>query len=99
MTVFQIPANGQLHLYNSCNVYNEHVKDIVIQIHREPRAVPMKLLEPKRKCPKPIPRYFQNHVVWSRVLKCSVKSYAIGPQPNAISMNFYSCEILTHETI
>jgi len=28
---------------------------------------------------KAIPRHLQNHVVWSWTLKCSVKSYVIGP--------------------
>ena len=45
----------------------------------EPRAMTMKLWEPERKCPKAIPRHLQNHVVWSRILKCSVKSYVTGP--------------------
>jgi hypothetical protein len=49
----------------------------------KPRAVTMKLWEPKRKCPKAVPTQIQNHVVWSRILKCSVKSYVTGPQPNA----------------
>ena len=38
----------------------------------------MKLWAPKRKCPKAIPRPFQNHVGWSRALKSSVKSYVTG---------------------
>ena len=54
----------------------------------EPRAMTMKLWEPKRKSPKAVPRHLQNHGVWSRILKCIVKSYT---QPNAMSMNFYSC--------
>ena len=41
----------------------------------EPGAVTMRLWEPKWKCPKAVLRYLQNHVVWSRTLKCSVKSY------------------------
>ena len=57
----------------------------------KPWAVTMKLWEPKRKCPKAVPTHLQNHVVWSWILKCSVKSYVTGPQPNAIPMNFYSC--------
>ena len=44
----------------------------------EPRAVTMMLREPKRKCPKAVPTHLQHHVVWSQVLKCSVKSYATG---------------------
>ena len=45
----------------------------------EPKAATMKLWEPKRKCPKAFPIEFQNHVVWSRTLKCSVKPYVTGP--------------------
>ena len=37
-----------------------------------PRAVTMKLWEPKRKCPKAIPTNLQNHVVWLWTLKCNV---------------------------
>ena len=53
----------------------------------EPRAVTMKLWDPKRECPKAVPTHLQNYVVWSRTLECSVKSYVTGSQPNAISMN------------
>jgi len=36
--------------------------------------------EPKRKCPNAVvPTHLQDHVVWSRILKCSVKSYVTGP--------------------
>ena len=47
----------------------------------EPRAVTMKLWEPKRKCPKAaVPTHLQHHVVvWSWALKCSVKPYVTGP--------------------
>ena len=45
----------------------------------EPRAMTMKLWEPKRKCPNTVPTHLHNHVVWSRILKCSVKSYVTGP--------------------
>ena len=46
----------------------------------EPWAVTMKLWEPKRKCAKAaVPNHFQNHGVWSRALKCSVKSYVTMP--------------------
>ena len=37
------------------------------------------------------PNTSKHYVVWSRTLKCSVKSYVTGPQPNAISIHFYSC--------
>ena len=51
----------------------------------------MKLWEPKRKCPKDVSTHLQimycghgfSSVVWSHMWS--------GPQPNAISINFYSC--------
>ena len=45
----------------------------------EPRAMTMQLWEPKRSVQKTIPRHFQHHVVWSRALKCSGKSYVTKP--------------------
>jgi hypothetical protein len=65
----------------------------------EPRAVTMKLWEPKSKWPKAIPRHFQNHVVWSRILKCSVKSYVIRP---SIECYFNECpimQVLAHDKL
>ena len=65
----------------------------------EPRVVTMKLWEPEKECPKAVPRHFQNHVVWSQALKCSVKSYVIGPSTKCYSMSFYSCGVFTHDEI
>jgi hypothetical protein len=45
----------------------------------EPRAVTMKMWEPKRKWPEAVPTHLQNHEVWSRTLKCNVKSYVTSP--------------------
>jgi hypothetical protein len=36
------------------------------------------IVRAQRKCPKVVPTHLQNHVVWSRALKCSVKSYVTG---------------------
>ena len=36
------------------------------------------IVRDQKKCPKAVPRRFQNHVVWSWPLKCSVKSCVIG---------------------
>ena len=57
----------------------------------KPRAVTMKLWEPKRECPKVIPRHLQNLGVWSRPSGVVWTHMWPGPPPNAISMNFYSC--------
>ena len=55
----------------------------------EPRAVTMKLWEPKRKCPKAVPTHLHNRIVWSRTLKCSVKSYVAGPSTKCCFYNFF----------
>ena len=40
-----------------------------------------------------VPTHLQNHVVWSRTLKCSVKAYVTGPSTkcNVVSMILCSC--------
>ena len=65
----------------------------------EPRAMTMKLWEPKRKCPKAVPRHLQNHVVWSRTLKCSVMSYVIGPSIKCYFNDFLFMWVLVHDKI
>ena len=56
----------------------------------EPRAMTMKLWEPKRKWPKAVPIHLPTHVVWSRTFKCSAKSYVTRSSTETISMNVYS---------
>ena len=51
----------------------------------------MNLWEPKRKCPKAVPTHLQTHVVWSRALKCSVKSYLTGPSTKCYIKWIYIC--------
>jgi hypothetical protein len=63
----------------------------------EPRAMTMKFWEPERKCPKAIPRHFQNHVLW--LWWCSVKSYVTGTSTNANLMIFHSCGPHTWQNI
>ena len=60
-----------------------HTPFIMPRLHghftHEPRTVTMKLWEPPKKSPKAIPKHFQNHVVWSRAVKCNVKIYVTMP--------------------
>ena len=65
----------------------------------EPRAMTRKLWEPKRKCLKAVPRHLQNHVVWSRTLKCSVKSYVTMPSSKCYFCEFLYVRVLTHDEI
>ena len=57
----------------------------------------MKLWEPKRKCPKAVPIHLQNHVVWSRALKCSVKAYVIGSSTKCYFNEFLFTQAFTHD--
>ena len=63
----------------------------------EPRAATIRLWEPKRKWSKTIPTHLQNHVVWSRTLKCSVKSYLTGPSTRCYFNEFLFMRVLTHD--
>jgi hypothetical protein len=63
----------------------------------EPRDVTMKLWEPKWNCPKVVPRYLQNHIVWSQTLKCSVKSYVTGPSSKCYFNEYLFMRVLTHD--
>ena len=65
----------------------------------EPKAVTLKLWEPKRKCPKAVPTHLPNHEVWSRTLKCSVKSYVPGPSTKCYFNEFLFTRVLTHDKI
>ena len=58
-----------------------------------------KLWEPKRKCPKAVPTHLQHHVVWSRTLKCSVKSYVTGPSTKCYFNEFLFMRVFTHDKI
>ena len=63
----------------------------------EPRAVTVKLWEPKRKCSKAVPTRLPNHVVWSRTLECSVKSYVTRPSTKRYFNELLFTQVLTHD--
>ena len=63
------------------------------------RVVTMKLWEPKRKCPKAVLRRLQTHVVWSRTLKRSVKSYVTGSPTKCYFNEFLFMRVFMHDKI
>ena len=67
----------------------------------EPRAVTMKLWEPKRKVSKGRPTTPPNSykLVWSQTFKCSVKSYVIGPSIKCYFDEFLFVQIFMHGQI
>jgi hypothetical protein len=52
---------------------------------------------PKGKCSKVVRRHLQNHVLWSQILKCSVKSYVTMPSTKCYFNEFLFIQILTHD--
>jgi hypothetical protein len=44
-----------------------------------------------------IPTHLQNHVVWSRILECSVKPYVTGPSTKCYVNKFLFMPVLTHD--
>jgi hypothetical protein len=76
-----------------CTPSHGHITLLRCHFTHEPRAVTMKLREPKGKCPKAIPRHLP-----PRSCKCGHGPSNVGwshmwsdPQPNLISMNLYWC--------
>ena len=65
----------------------------------EPRALTMKLWEPKRNCPKVVSWHLRIHVVWSRTLKCTVKSYVTRPSTKCYFHEFLFMRVLTYDNI
>ena len=63
----------------------------------EPRAVTMKLWKPIRKWSKAVPRHLQNLVVWSRIFKCSMKSYVTGLSTKCYLNALLFVRVLTHD--
>ena len=82
-------------------LYIEHTPepDNIRTTSHEPRAVTTKLREPKRKCPKAVPKHLHIHAVWSRTLKCNVKSYVSGPSIKCYFNGILFMRVLTHGKI
>ena len=66
-------------------------------IHK-PQAVTVKLWEPTRKCSKAaVSTHDHNHVMWSQILKFSVKSYVTGPSTKCYVNEFLLIWVLAHD--
>ena len=68
-------------LLELCTNFSETRDDLLEQttfvdhLHAEAKSRDHEILRAQKKCPKAVRDTSQNHVVWSRVLKYSVKSY------------------------
>jgi hypothetical protein len=68
-------------------------------LHTRSKSRDHEIVRAQKKCPKAVPRHFQNHVVWSHALKCSVKSYVTGPSTKCYLNEHLLIRVLTHGKI
>ena len=90
----ECPLTRDNFMLHDINTYWVWIED---HLTHEPKAATMKLWEPKRECPPTVPRDLQNLVVWSWILKCSVKSYVTGPSIKCYFNEFLFVRVLTHD--
>jgi len=63
--------------------------------HTSQESCPWNCESPKEKCPRAVPTHLHNHVVWSRTLKCSMKSYVTRPSTKC-RFNEFSIHVSPH---
>ena len=68
-------------------------------LHTRAKSCDHEIVRAQRKCPKAVPTHLQNHVVWLRTLKCSVKSYVTKPSTKCYFNEFLFMQVLTHDKI
>ena len=66
-------------------------------LHTRAKSRDHEIVRAQRKCPKAVPIHLQNHVVWSRALKCSVKAYVIGSSTKCYFNEFLFTQAFTHD--
>ena len=66
--------------------------------HTSQEPWPWNCESPKESVQKAIPTHLQNHVVCSRILKCSVMSYVTRPSTKCYFNEFPFMWVLTHDT-
>ena len=58
-------------------------------LHTPSKSRDHEIVRAQKKCPKVVPRHFQNHVMWSHALKyCSVKSNVSRPSTKCYFKEF-----------
>jgi hypothetical protein len=67
--------------------------------HTRAKSRDHEIVGAQRKCPKAVPTHLQNHVVWSRIFKCSVKSYVTRASTKCYFNEFLFMRVLTHGAI
>ena len=71
--------------------------DIVLRpLHTRAKSCDHGIVRAQRKVSTSVPRHLQNHVQWSRILKCSVKSYVTVPSTECYFNKFLFIWVLTH---
>ena len=64
--------------------------------HTSEEPWPWNCESPKQKCPKAVSTHLQTHVVWSRILMCSVKSYMTWALDQMLFQRILFMQGLTH---
>ena len=68
-------------------------------LHTQAINLEHEIVRAQKECPKAFPRHFQNHVMWSHALNCSVELYVTGTSTNYYFKEFYLCWVLTNDKI
>jgi hypothetical protein len=67
--------------------------------HTSQEPWPWSCESPEESVQRPCQSHLQNHVAWSRTLKCSVKSYVTGSLNNCYFNKFIFMRVFTHDEI
>ena len=87
------------HAFTYIHVQHRCTPTLGTTSHTSQEAWPWNCESPKSKCPKAVPRHLQSHVVWSQVLKCSVKPYVTEPSIKCYLNEILFMRVLAHYKI
>ena len=79
-------------LYPTSNVHSGSSNNVTIKdlstlgpLGTQTNSHDHEIVRAQKKCTKPVSWHFQNHILWTRTLKCGVKSYVTGPSTECYS--------------
>ena len=66
-------------------------------LHTRAKSRDHGIVKAQNKMSEAVPRYLQIHVVWSQILKCSVKPYVTGPSTKCYLNPFLFLRVVTND--
>ena len=81
------------------NCVNKPYIEHLWPLHTRAKSRDHEIVRAQRKCFKVVPTHLQYHVVWSRILKCSVKLYATGLSTKCYFNEFLFMRGFAHDKI